>query len=158
MSKLAVVILGHRNSGKSTTWNELFGRPVRTGSELRTLTLPNGEGLPVFLVSGSPEERSLYVGDIVEDANPRVVLCSVQYTESGRETLSYFMQNGFDLYVQWLNPGRTDDFTYPDALGYMPFLLHAGATVCIRDGQAEPRKRVREVAAFLMGWASSRRF
>src|ERR1051326_8092129 len=70
MSKLAVIVLGNRRSGKSTTWNMLFGRTVRTGTDLRQLYLQLDLSLSIFLVSGSPEERRLYVGDIIDDVQP----------------------------------------------------------------------------------------
>jgi hypothetical protein len=157
MSKLAVIALGHRKSGKTTTWNTLFGRTVRTGSEVRHLELPCGTMLPVFLVSGSPEERGMYVGKIVQSADSRVILCSVQYTDAGRDSLNYFFDNGFAMYVQWLNPGYSDDAEVPDSLGFLPYMLHRGATVSLRDGRLDPNDRVREIREFLCGWASTRR-
>jgi hypothetical protein len=157
MSKLAVIALGHRNSGKSTTWYTLFGREVRTGTEIRELPLTAELSIPVFLVSGSPEERGLYVGDIVSDASPRVVLCSLQYIEGARESVQFFLDNGYRLYVQWLNPGYSDEAVVPDSLGFLPFLLYNGAVVSIRDSTCEPDQRVREIREYLIGWASRRR-
>lgn len=157
MAKLAVIVLGHRNSGKTTTWNTLFGRRVRTGTEIRELNLSANVTIPVFLVSGSPEERQLYVGDIIDEANPQVVLCSLQYIENGRESIRFFIDNGYRLFVQWLNPGHSDDGILPDTLGFLPFLLYSGAVVSIRDGKPEPDKRVREIREYLIGWAGSRR-
>jgi hypothetical protein len=157
MSKLAVIVLGHRKSGKSTTWNTLFGRTVKTGSEIRTLALTDDLTIPVFLVSGSPEERRLYVGDIISDANPRIVLCSLQYTEDARDSVQFFIKNGFSIYVQWLNPGYSDESILPDSLGYLPFLLYHGAHVTVRRGH-DIDQRVGEIREFLIGWASSRRF
>src|SRR5947208_411236 len=99
MSQIAVIVLGNRGSGKSTTWNTLFEREVRTGSENRDLILSSAVTLPVFLVGGSPDERGLYVGDIIDNANPRVVLCSLQYIAGARESMQFFVDNGFELYV-----------------------------------------------------------
>lgn len=79
--RLFVAVMGNRNSGKSMTWNTLFGATVRTGKHARNLALYGGECCEVFLISGSPEERGEYVGDILEDNDCRIVLCSVQYTE-----------------------------------------------------------------------------
>jgi hypothetical protein len=158
MSKLAVIVLGHRHAGKSTTWYTLFDRKVRTGSEIRDLHLSEDLTIPVFLVSGSPEERRLYVGDIIIDANPRVVLCSLQYIEEGRESIQFFVDNGYRIFVQWLNPGYSDGALLPDHLGFLPFLLHNGAVVSIRNGQQAPQSRVREIREYLIGWSSSRRF
>jgi len=145
LSKLAVIVLGHRQSGKSTTWNTLFGRTVRTGTEIRDLPLTADLSIPVFLVSGSPEERDLYVGDIIDNANPRVVLCSLQYAEEGRDSIRFFVDNGYRLYVQWLNPGYSDESSLPDSLGFLPYLLYNGATMSIRDGTPEPHQRVQEI-------------
>jgi hypothetical protein len=58
---LCVAVLGHRNSGKSLTWNTLFGRRVSTGRRMRRLFLTPTQYVEVFLVSGSSEERHLYV-------------------------------------------------------------------------------------------------
>ena len=57
MDKLLVSVIGKRNSGKSSTWNSLFGRTVKTGTKLKRLYLNETEYVNVFLVSGSPEER-----------------------------------------------------------------------------------------------------
>lgn len=150
-------MLGNRRSGKSSTWNALFGRAVRTGSDLRPLTVSAGVQLPVFLVSGSPEERRLYIGEIIGKAETRIVLCSLQYTEEARRTVGYFVENGYSLYVQWLNPGFNDDGPVQDTLGFVPFLLHQGALLSIRDGKRDLISRVREIREFLAGWATNRR-
>lgn len=156
MSKLAVIVLGNRRAGKSTTWNRLFGRTVRTGGDLRQLELSDGRPLSVFLVSASPEERRKYVGDIVnEDA--QVVLCSLQYTQAARDSISYFVDNGYALYVQWLNPGHADRGSIPDYLGLINFLLYSGAILSIRDGRDNPQRRVDDIRDFLTGWGLRRR-
>lgn len=157
MSRIAVIVLGHRNSGKSRTWNELFGRTVRTGEELRNLQLTPGVSIPVFLVSGSPQERRVAVQDILSDATPRIVLCSLQYAESARESVQFFIENDYRLFVQWLNPGHEDASVLPDSLGFMPFLLYHGAVVSIRDGRRDPAGRVKEIREYLMGWSTFRR-
>lgn len=58
-NNLLVGVLGHRNSGKSRTWNVLFGSTVKTGTLMRHLFLTETEYVEVFLVSGSPEEREI---------------------------------------------------------------------------------------------------
>jgi hypothetical protein len=64
--RLLVGVLGHRNSGKSRTWNTLFGRTVRRGVYARALEMRPGESVEVFLISGSFEEREEYAGDILK--------------------------------------------------------------------------------------------
>lgn len=92
---LVIAVLGNRNSGKSTTWNELFGRTVRTGSQMRRLDLTATEYVEVFLVSGSPEERETYVGEIIGTQTPRIVLCSMQYRADVTQTIDFF-------FVAWI--------------------------------------------------------
>jgi len=76
--RLLVGVLGNRNSGKSHTWNTLFGRTVRRGQQPRCLELRSGKGVEVFVVSGSFEEREEYAGDILKNQDCRIVLCSMQ--------------------------------------------------------------------------------
>ena len=65
--RLFVGVLGHRRAGKSTSWNRLFGRTVKTGNRSRKLELRPGESVEVFLVSGSPQERKKYTGSILKN-------------------------------------------------------------------------------------------
>jgi energy-coupling factor transporter ATP-binding protein EcfA2 len=154
--RLFVGVLGHRDSGKSTTWNTLFGATVKTGKYSRTLTLYGGECTEIFLISGSPEERQLYAGDIIANQNCRIILCSIQYIEAVRKTLDYVVDEDFDIFVQWLNPGRTDAGENHDSLGLMPWLLGHRATVVMRDGKAAPGDRTEEIRQFIHGWAKRR--
>jgi len=154
--RLFVAVMGNRNSGKSTTWNTLFGATVRTGKYPRSLALYGGECCEVFLVSGSPEERGEYAGDILEDTACQIVLCSVQYTDSVQATFSYVTEAGFDLYVQWLNPGFSDSGESFDRLGLVPQLLAKRATLSIRNGKANLHSRTEELRQFVFGWAKAR--
>ncbi|HWW63510.1 MAG TPA: hypothetical protein VNZ43_02000 [Sphingomonadaceae bacterium] len=154
--RLFVAVLGHRDAGKSTTWNTLFGGTVRTGKHPRNLELFAGECCDVFLVSGSPEERDEYAGDILADTDCRIVLCSAQYIDAVRATFSYVIEAGFDLYIQWLNPGFRDSGESYDRLGLVPQLLAQGATFSIRNGKTAPRLRTDELRQFIYGWAKAR--
>lgn len=154
--KLVVAILGNRNAGKSSTWYELFGEKVRTGQSTRSLFLTKSHYIEdVFLVNGSPEERDEPIEELIGDQQPTVVLCSTQYI-IGNKTLQYFIDEGYDLYVQWLNPGFEDPQQYGDALGFVDLLLRSGATVVQRDGSFPTEERVKEIRQFIFGWASGR--
>lgn len=153
--RLFVGVLGNRNSGKSATWNTLFGRTVRTGKNTRTLALYDGECVDVFLISGSPEERQLYVGDILEEQKCSIILCSIQYIEAVRNTLNYVVDNQFDIFVQWLNPGHSDAGDNYDRLGLIPWLVSHEATVAIRDGKKPPQQRTEELRQFIYEWAKA---
>ena len=155
-SRLLIGLLGNRDSGKSHTWNELFGRTVRRGKYPRKLELLPGECVEVFLVSGSFEERGEYAGDVLGSQDCRIVLCSLQYTEEVRETLNYLVDHDFHLYIQWLNPGFHDDEQMEDDLNIVNEILLESSTFAIRDGKADARDRVREIREFIYGWAKSR--
>ena len=43
MEKLLVAVLGNRNSGKTYTWNTMFGRTVKTGKNEHQLFLSEKE-------------------------------------------------------------------------------------------------------------------
>jgi hypothetical protein len=110
-----------------------------------------------FLISGSFEERQEYAGDILENQGCRIVLCSMQYTGKVRETLHYAAETGFDLYIQWLNPGYNDPAAVIwDNLGLVDEMLALRSLVSIRDGKGQATARVQEVREFIYGWAMFR--
>jgi hypothetical protein len=156
VDRLLVGVLGNRNSGKSTTLNTLFEATVRTGRHPRPLTLRPGECVDVFLASGSPEERQLYVGDIVGETNARIILCSLQYVKGVSASSDYFIENGFFIYLQWLNPGYSDPGENFDRLGIVSQILSVPSLVGMRDGKADPAARVEEIRQFIYGWAVPR--
>lgn len=154
---LLVAVLGNRHSGKSTTWNSLFDKTVKTGEYLRDLYLNRAQSVEVFLVSGSPEERELDIREILpEPPLPHIVLCSTQYRQDVTETFDYFFGKGYEVFVQWLNPGYRDGSAYQDGLALQDYLLGKGATLQVRDGRIDPASRVRELRQFILGWAKHR--
>jgi hypothetical protein len=159
-SNLVVAVLGHRNSGKSRTWNSLFNRDpllkVKTGPNMRKLYLTDTQYVEVFLVSGSPEERKLYVGDIIGEKKPRIVLCSMQYISNVTQTIQHFLDNDYCFYVHWLNPGYRDDREYTDTLSLLPIIREAGGMVETRDGKVDVGARVQEMRDHIFQWASER--
>ncbi|MCA0235864.1 MAG: hypothetical protein LCH81_05740 [Bacteroidetes bacterium] len=158
MENLAITVLGNRNSGKSTTWNQLFEGKVKTGKKIRKLYLREREYVHVFLVSGSPEERESYVGNIIGEQKPRIVLCSMQYRADVTQTIQFFSDNNYFIFSQWLNPGYFDpnETPTPDDLELMKYLLSLHSIVGIRNGKSEVAPRINEIRDFIYGWASSR--
>jgi hypothetical protein len=121
--RLFVAVVGTRKAGKSTTWNTLFQRDVRTGREPRALQLGAGISTEVFLISGSNEERHQYAGEVLDNVNCRIVLCSVQYTDGAFDsTWKYVFDERFAIYAQWLNPGYNREECW-DRLGLVNTLL-----------------------------------
>ena len=155
-NRLLIGLLGNRDSGKSHTWNELFGRTVRRGTYPRNLELLPGECVEVFLISGSFEERREHAADVLGTQDCRIVLCSLQYTEEVRETLNYFVNQDFHLYVQWLNPGYHHPDQMDDHLDIVNEILLQASTFSIRDGKADAFDRVSEIRQFIYGWAKYR--
>jgi hypothetical protein len=154
--KLLIAVLGNRNSGKSKTWNMLFGSTVKTGTQLRYLYLNKAQWVDdVFLVSGSSEERGLPIEDIIpKDLSPTIVLCSVQYREGMESTFDYFFNHGYDVFVQWLNPGYSDESVYVDKLNAVDWLLSRGSVLAKRNGQHPIESRVEEIRRQILGWAT----
>ena len=161
--KLLICVLGKSDSGKSYTWNTLFGRTVRTGKKELKLRSDGWveEWVEVFLVSGSPEERGKPVGGILGDQTCPIVLCSMQYPNDENDdpyaTLDYFIERGFFLYVQWLNPGyeETDKI---EAQLLVEKILSARSVLSVRKvvKDEDDSGRVRELREFIYGWAKYR--
>lgn len=156
--KLIVGILGPKNSGKTYTWNSLFGRTVKTGKNLRKLFLNKKEYVDVFLVNGAPAERHKYVGDIITVDEPKIILCSLQYTKEVLETIDYFITNGYYLYIHWLNPGYNEAVEPPlfYSIGVINRLLANNSIVGVRNAQVNTQERIQELKDFIYGWAKSR--
>ena len=153
-NRLLIAVLGNRNSGKTTTWNTLFDATVKTGKYERALFLNSAQFVDAFLINGSPEERDIDVEDLLPDTLPSIVLCSTQYRAGVKDTYNYFFRKGYDVIVQWLNPGHDDAQAYSDNLALLDFLLSKGATIQVRDGTIDPTSRVREIRQFILGWAT----
>jgi hypothetical protein len=164
--KLAVIALGKRNSGKSNTWYEIFGRTIRTGWKhlnnakiyVRNSSYEEaGDEIEddVFVRNASFEEW----GDEAEDyfdknALPKTIFCSVQYTEKGIRTINWFKDNGYYLYIQWLNPGYYYQEEYSDFLEFENFFGPYGKFT--KHSGKEKTGRVGEIIDFLHTWLSKK--
>jgi hypothetical protein len=94
-------------------------------------------------MSGSNEEREQYAGDVLENQNARITLCSVQYVARAADTIDYVEDQDFWSYIQWLNPGYNDaDTQYFDYLGIGNRLISMGTTVAMRTGKENLDSRV----------------
>lgn len=166
MSNLLISVLGNPYSGKTTTWTKLFGSKVNTGKYERQLWLSATEYVTVFVISGSPQERGKKVEEMLGGKTPRIVLCSVQYIQStpGQQyiedafgTYDFFLNNNYELYVQWLNPGFHDANTTPapDNLKVEDYVNNHGGAFSIRDGKVNPDPRVQEIRDHIYQWAKT---
>ncbi len=149
--KLVIIALGNKNSGKSNTWYEIFGRVIRTG--WKKLILSEKE-LDIFVRNASFEEWGDNVEDVFNiDNMPSIVFCSVQYTEKGIKTINWFKDNGYYLYIQWLSPGYNDKKEYSD---YLKFENEFGPHgLFVKCSGKEKVKRINEIKKFLEQWISN---
>lgn len=164
--KLAIIVLGNQKAGKSNTWYEFFGRKIRTGwkkikiKEEKAIAFVRNSSFEetgdqiseyVFVRNSSFEER----GDDPEgffdnDILPKIVFCSVQYTEKGIRTIEWFKTKGYFLYIQWLNPGYNDNKTYDDKLGFETKFKAYGQF--LKENGKEKENRTQVIKEFVYNW------
>ena len=153
-NKLLISVLGNCNAGKSSTWKQLFGRQVRTSStgNSKRLTFDDGKYIDVVVINGSPQERGKEIEDVLKNKLPYIVLCSVQYTIRAIENYKYFFDEGYHMYVQWLNPGYNDHSKYEDIKGIASYVLNNSGELHEQDGQSNIDLRVEELKTYLYNW------
>jgi hypothetical protein len=156
-NKLAVIMLGNQNAGKSNTWYKLFNKEkVRTQRNLRPLYFNAGEYTDVFLLNGSMEERNEKIEEKLINCN--ILLCSVQYNKKGKKTIEYLHNQGYQIYVYWLNPGCDDKYRYTDYLKIIEMVLSYPNSI-VNTCKAIPddndtKKRSTEILKFVYKWAT----
>ncbi len=151
--KLLVGVLGNPGAGKSSTWDELFGHKVHTGKNIRKIEV-NGLKIPVFLINESPLERKTKLEYILPDQDPKIVVSSFLYHKDVKSNFEYFIKHGYEIYIQWLNPGFSDPnervLFYNE--GIINYLLTYGATVSVKNGKHVPKLRVDEMKNYIYAW------
>ena len=164
--RIVIVALGNRDSGKSTTWYEFFGRVIRTGYKRISF---NFREIEIFVKNSSFEEMGEDINEDVfvrnasfeeygDDAKeyfdinnlPKIVFCSVQYTQKGIETINFFKEHQYYIYIQWLNPGCCDSTSYIDHLKFEESFKDFGE-FHIESGK-EKKERVLKIKAFIYNW------
>jgi len=169
--KVAIIVLGKPNSGKSNTWYEIFNRTIRTG--WKKLKFNNTE-IKIFVKNSSFEETGKEInldvfvrnasfeeyGDeitnsIISKKLPKIVLCSVQYTEKGIRTINWFKENGYYLFIQWLNPGYRHSTEYSDFLNFEKTFKDFGEFHKVSG--KEKVNRTNEIKKFLIKWIDENR-
>lgn len=164
--KLAVISLGKRNSGKSSTWYEIFGRVIRTGWKKLSFTK---DEITLFVKNSSFEETGTEIdedifirnasfeeyGDEIidyfsEKKLPNVIFCAVQYVEHGIQTINWFKEHDYYLYIQWLNPGYSDSCEYSDFLEFEKQFGNYG--IFIKKTGKEKKLRATEIKEFVFFW------
>lgn len=165
-TKLAIIVLGNPNSGKSQTWYELFNRKIRTGWKVLNV---NNLKLEVFVKNSSFEETKKHIGvkvfvrnasfeeygDSIENSAelqklPQIIFCSVQYNKKGLKTIEWFKKNNYYLYIQWLNPGYKDKDEYKDTFDFEKEFKNFGEFHKVSGKETSFRSN--EIKSFLVQW------
>jgi hypothetical protein len=158
-NKLMIGILGGEKSGKTFTWNVLFDRKnVKTGKKTRRLYFDEKTYVDVFLINRSAQKRKMDVKSILKGKEPEIILCSMQYAKKLSQTLKFYVDNGYFMYIHWLNPGYSDPNDIPlfydsDLIDY---ILSVPGMLGVRNGKVKADGRVNEIRDFIYGWAHSR--
>ncbi|USK35049.1 hypothetical protein LIT25_06855 [Bacillus sp. F19] len=155
--RLLIAVLGNRNSGKSETWKTLFNDPnIRTTQKSeRDLKLQTGAFTKVFLINGSSQEREKKVEDIIQVGyDPNIVLCSIQYKKSAIDTLKFFANKDYFIYLHWLNPGYNDSYEYDEYLGLIQEVMKMNSMIGKRDGKCSANIRVKEIKDYIYDWSN----
>jgi hypothetical protein len=151
--KLLIGVLGNPGAGKSTSWDVMFGHKVHTGKNVRKIII-NGVKIPVFLINESALERRTKLEYILPDEDPKIVVSSFLYHKDVKSNFDYFIKRGYEVYVQWLNPGYSDPnekaLFYNE--GIINYLMTFGATVSVKNGKQQPQLRVDELKNFIYSW------
>lgn len=153
--KLFIGVLGAAKSGKSHTFYTLFGQEVRTGRRTRRLYLHDKVYVDVFLINRSPLRQHRTIQSILRGQEPNIILSSLQYQHGVEKTLQYLKDHGYFLYIQWLNPGYSDEDVLPlfkDA-NLLGSLLNDCSMVGIRNGKSDASERVLEIKDYIYQWA-----
>lgn len=167
--KLAILILGNRNSGKSNTFYELFGKVIKTGHKKIRF---DKHDIKLFLKNSSFEEMKQEITDeifvrnssfeeITDEAQnyfdennlPKIILCAVQYKEKGIKTIEYFRDRGYYLYIQWLNPGFKDVEEYSDFFNFKEVFSEYGEFHKVSG--KEKKIRTNQIKTFLLNFITT---
>ncbi len=151
--KLLIGVLGNLGAGKTTTWNEFFGRNVHTGKNIRYIKI-HEEKVPVFIINGAPLERKTKLEYILPDEDPRIVLSSFLYHKDVKKNFEFFIKKGYELHIIWLNPGYSDpnDKVLFYNAGIINYLLGNGATVSVKNGKDTPIARAQDIKNYIYAW------
>lgn len=162
--KVAIVILGESNSGKSTTFYEIFNRRLQSGYKILDI---NGVETLVFLKNTSFEEMGIEIEDeyfikhksfnkyysqekykkfFDENKLPKYIICAVQY-QKGDRTLDYLKNKGYYLYIQWLNPSFKSKKGYEDYNKYEEIYSPYGEFY--KESGLEKDERCKKIKDFL---------
>lgn len=170
--KLFVAVIGEQRSGKSVTWEALFGKRVQKGK--KTLVLNEYLQTSVFVFVSSPQENYWTKEKFQTEFNrtnqqSRIILCSLQSHPTGNminrrvvtkeEVLDTAKDNGYDIFIYWLNPGfRTGLDRHQNIEHEIMNLTERKAVIGFKkfDARNQPSIRAEYIRKMILGWIQSR--
>ena len=163
--RLFIGVIGEPDSGKSTTWYSLFWKPlgkrIRSNGKPRELEITEDKktSVNVIVINRSPIEENKPIAEILEGQECEIILCSLRYEgdENSFEYIKEFKDN-FDIHIQWLNPGYSDD-GYSDYKCLIAGYKLLGACIYKKNGKKDENKlaeRVDEIRTIIKDWASNK--
>ncbi len=172
--KLFVVVMGEQVSGKSITWETLFDRRHRSG--IHMLQLNRYIHSRVLLFVSSPQENYWTLNAFLNTFRNRqrgenldIVLCSLQTTltnnmvrrhvASAKDIIKHMDENGFDIFIQWLNPGFTSGIdNTPNITDQIMSYCEIDSVIGIRNENATltPENRAGRLRDVILGWVQSK--
>ncbi len=158
--KLAILVLGKQNSGKSSVWKTLFGFHPKMIKNPKYLVLNSKQTIHTELAvkSSSPYESGVSIMKFLSKLNfdPYIVLCSVGYYKKEKETMDYFAtREEYDVYVFWLNPGKRDDVEYEDNLNLVADIhdVDLDNVIKYRNQNENDKKQIaKEIRETILNW------
>ena len=170
--KLFVVVLGEPKSGKSSTWETLFGRRIQKG--IKILSLNKYIQTTVYIFISSPQEnywtKERFQKEFkIADSKSNIILCSLQTTLTGNmnrrnivtkeDVLEIASKNGYDIFIQWLNPGRkTGEDKHENVEHQIIRLTKNSSVIGMTKENARNQKEIRaeKIRTIVLGWLLSR--
>ena len=170
--KLFVVILGEPKSGKSSTWEALFGRRIQKGKKI--LNLNKYLQTTIYIFVSSPQEnywtKERFLKEFkIADSKSNIVLCSLQTNLTGNmnrrnvvtkeDVLEIANKNGYDIFIQWLNPGcKSGEDIHTDVEHQIIRLTETASVIGMKKEDARNQKEIRaeKIRTIMLGWILSR--
>jgi len=166
--------MGEQGSGKSSTWESLFGRKHLSG--LRLLQLNRYIFTKVLLFVSSPQENYWTKTKFLQTfknrergESPDIVLCSLQTSitnnmalrqvVSSKDIIDYMNDNGFDIFIQWLNPGFNSGIdNTPNITNQVMSYCETDSVIGIKKENAtiDPAERTERLRDVILGWVQSK--
>lgn len=169
--KLFVVVLGEQNSGKSFTWETLFGRKIQKGKKF--LNLNDDLQAKVYIFVSSPQEnlwtKERFLKEFkIANSVANIILCSLQTHLTGnmnkrnvvtaREVLEIANRNEYDIFMQWLNPGRRSGIdNQRDVERQIITLTEIDSVIGMKkeDARNQAEIRAEKLKVIILGWILS---